>query len=79
MGRANKLPVNREAPVKLSLVKLPWVDGDYTPDGTYWGYVIGTNIYWATNGETEVFVMAASRQDAKAGVIAELPLARFYR
>ena len=70
-------------PVKCSLRKLRWVDGDYDEQGAYWGRTPGTHIYWCNFdiGDTneDIFVRATSRDDAKEQVRYKLPNARFYR
>ena len=85
MGRADTMPENPAAPVRLSLVRLRWVDGDYDAGGAYWGGVAGTWIYRALgdadDGETvaELYVRASSRDDAKRQILARVPGATFYR
>jgi hypothetical protein len=85
MGRQNTLPENPAAPVRLSLVRLRWVDGDYDAGGAYWGRVAGTWIFRALgdadDGETvaELYVRAESREAAKAAIRARVPGASFYR
>ena len=93
MGRRNNIPDANE-PVKLSLVKLKWYDGDYDEGGAYWGYTKGTNIYWAHGNslcpseydasplkfkDIDIFVRAVSRDDAKKQVRESMPRASFYR
>lgn len=82
MGRFNRLPDNTDEPVKLQMVRLRWVDGDYDQGGVYWGGGSGDYIYFA-KGDTsdvvvEVYVRAKRRNDAKAEVRKLLPNARFY-
>jgi hypothetical protein len=79
MGRRNTLPANPAAPLKLRLVRLRLVDGDYDAGGAYWGFTAGTAIYWAYGDSAEVFVRAGSRADAKGQVLQKIPSARFYR
>lgn len=85
MGRADTLPENPAAPVRLSLVRLRWVDGDYDAGGAYWGHVAGTWIYRslgdADDGDTvaELYVRAGSRDAAKATIRERVPGASFYR
>jgi hypothetical protein len=38
---------NEPGPVRLYLQRVPFVDGDYAPDGTYWGGGRGTEPLWA--------------------------------
>ena len=73
-----------EAPWKLHLVRLRWVDGDYDEGGAYWGNSGGTAIYWAfgqsDTEQAECFVRAISRQAAKATIRdLHFPNASFYR
>lgn len=84
MGRINEIPYENEV-IKLNLVRLPWVDGDYDPKGAYWGCGgRGQNIYWA-NGISaclkpiNIFVRAVTRKDAKEQVREEMPRASFYK
>ena len=85
MGRPDTLPDNPAAPVRLSLVRLRWVDGDYDSGGAYWGRVRGTWIFRALgdadDGETvaEVYVRADSRDAAKEKIRRRVPGATFYR
>ena len=85
MGRSNVLPDDKDQSIKLHLVYLPFVDGDYDQGGAYWGYTQGTRIYCAHAGlddvDVRVFVRASAwdRNDAKEKVRELLPNARFYR
>ena len=78
-GRCNTLPANPAAPLKLNLVRLRLVDGDYDAGGAYWGFTAGTAIYWAYGDSAEIFVRAADRQDAKDQVLQKIPTGRFCR
>ena len=83
MGRRNSLPDDTDLPIKLRMIRLKWVDGDYDEGGAYWGYNGCNSVYWA-NGDGpdenhDVFVRAMNRRDAKAAVREILPNARFYR
>lgn len=77
MGRPNILPDNREAAIKLRMVKLRFVDHAYDQGGAYWG--VGNPLYWAEGEDTRVFVRASSRDEAKAKVRTYLPAAIFHR
>lgn len=83
MGRRNILPDDCDEAVKLQMVKLQWVDGDYDEGGAYWGGGSGDSIYFASgeNDEIviEVYVRARNRTAAKAKVRRLLPNAKFYR
>lgn len=84
MGRRDWLPADTTAPIRLSLVRLDWVDGDYDPAGAYWGRTAGTHIYRAVGDAdcgtvAELFVRATNRADAKAQVLRAVPGATFYR
>ena len=37
MGMSSLLPPDEASPIKLRLIRLPWVDGDYIPNGAYYG------------------------------------------
>ena len=83
MGRGNTLPDNPNIPCKLRMVKSDWVDGDYDSGGSYWGRGNYNDfIYWAfdkvDDTQTEVFVRAGNRQEAKEAVREHLPLATFF-
>lgn len=91
MGRRNILPDDRNAPAKLHLVRLKFVDGAYDRWGTYWGgpanlYIAFTAHFLSPNysaevlhNDTQIFIRAESRDEAKAKVREQLPNARFYR
>lgn len=84
MGRPDVLPDVSSEPVRLSLVRLRWCDGDYDAGGAYWGRSPGAGDMWRGVGDAsdvvvEVFVRARSRDDAKAAIVAKLPAATFYR
>lgn len=53
---------------KLSLIKLDWIDGDYTKNGVYWGNNGTDNIYYAYNKYNQIYVRASSRKEAKEKV-----------
>lgn len=82
MGRSSNI-TEPDAKMRMNLVRLKWVDGDYDQGGAYWGNVRGTAIYWASGiGEDEVqetFVRATSREDAKNQVRDLFHNATFYR
>lgn len=78
MGRRNHVPADTQSNQKLHLIKLR-LNGDYDSGGAYFGYVRGTYIYRAINEETEIFVRATDREDAKNKVREYLKNARFYR
>lgn len=63
---------------KLYLIKLKWVDGDYTANGVYWGNNGKDNIYWAYNFCNQIFVRASSRKEAKEKVRELVATARFF-
>lgn len=79
MGRRNTLPDDPQAPIKLRMERLRWVDGDYDNGGAYWGNGNGSSIFCAYADGCQVFVRGRKRTDAKAEVRAMLPNARFYR
>lgn len=89
MGRRNILPDDpKRATGRLRLQRLPFVDGCYDRWGAYWGSPANVWMVWGdlcqrplSPGivETQVFVRANSRDEAKAKVREQLPQARFYR
>ena len=92
MGRPDNIPdgVKTLPSVKVHLVKLDWVDGDYDVAGCYWGYTAGTDMYCAwgtppneTSGNptppVQIFVRASNRIEAKELVKAKLANVVFYR
>ena len=63
---------------KLYLIKLLWIDGDYTPNGIYWGNTGRDNIYYAYNDYNRIYVRASSRIEAKNEIRKLMSSARFY-
>jgi hypothetical protein len=70
----------------LYLQKVRMVDGDYAPDGTYWGS--GTPLWCAFNGTddrfvagagTRIYLRAIDRKDAKVQIQARYPGVTFRR
>ena len=79
MGRRNTLPQDLNAPIKLQMVRLKWVDGDYDQGGAYWGCTgRGMHIYCAFAEGVQVFVQSYSRTNAKELVREKLPNAKFF-
>ena len=71
----------------LYLQRVRFVDGDYAPDGTYWGDN-GTPLWCAFNGDdgddaagygSRIYVRAKTRDEAKTSILAEYPHVRFFR
>ena len=83
MGRSDTVPENPAAPVRLSLVRLRWIDGDYDAGGAYWGGTPGTWIFRAIGDAedvvAELYVRASSREEAKTLIRRRVPGATFYR
>lgn len=76
MGRRNHC----DADSPLYLQRILFVDGDYAPDGTYWGG--GSALWCAFNGEddqfaaaagTQIYVRAVSRADAMRDILDRHP------
>ena len=67
-------------PSPLYLQRVRFVDGDYAPDGTYWGGG-GAPLWCAFTPDlsTEVYVRARSRAEAFEAVKAECPEATLFR
>ena len=87
MGQSNQLPNDCNAPIKLQMEKLKWIDGDYICDGTYFGGGNEDNIYCAFGEESKsgyhfnqvkIFVRAFTRNEAKEEIRNLVPNARFY-
>lgn len=75
--------------IHLHLQRVRFVDGDYGPDGTYWGYSPSAgDLYCAFNGDnanskaghgTRIYVRAHTREKAKELVKQHYVNVRFYR
>jgi|ERR1035441_1505720 hypothetical protein len=81
MGRRNVLPADTQAPIKLRLAKLRWVDGDYDEQGAYWGHGPGlADVFcaWDEAG-VRIYIRGRNRESAKQGVWKVLPKAKFFR
>jgi hypothetical protein len=72
--------------IVLYLQRVRFVDGDYAPDGTYWGGIMPLwcafnpeNAEFAAGHGTRIYVRAATRDAAKAAVKANYVNVRFYR
>jgi hypothetical protein len=80
MGRPNRLPQDVNAPIKLRMERLKWVDQDYDENGAYWGHGTGdTNVYCAWNeAGVRIFTRGWHRESAKQGVWKVLPNAKFF-
>jgi hypothetical protein len=82
------LPIRSLASVKLHMVRLKWVDGDYDQGGAYWGnngshvYCAYANVVNPLTGNyfpfLQIFVKALTRADAKGFVRSKLPNAKFF-
>lgn len=46
-GRPDQFPQDRNAPIKLRMERLQWVDGDYDQGGAYWGRNGVNHVYCA--------------------------------
>ena len=79
MGRPNILPADCNAPIKLRLEKLKWVDHDYDIAGCYWGGGSGDFIYCAWISTIQIFVRAENREAAKQLVKEKLSNVTFFR
>lgn len=81
--------IHLDGDAKLYLQRVRFVDGDYAPDGTYWGGGYGTAPLWcafnAANADhapaqgTRIYVRAWSRAGARNQIHAQYPNVRFYR
>lgn len=68
--------------VPLYVQRVNFIDGDYAPDGTYWGGGRGSEpLYcgWSPEAENMVYVRAVNRADALRGIAEEFPEATFLK
>ncbi len=65
LGQANRLGENLEP---LYLQRVRFTDGDYAPDGTYWGAPADLWCAFSADGATRLYVRAEDRQAAAASV-----------
>jgi hypothetical protein len=81
LGQADK----RDSPWPLYLQKVRLVDGDYAPDGTYWGQGVNP-LYCAFNGDdglfnpgrgTRIYMRAANRKEAMEKIMKKYPGIKF--
>jgi len=73
MGVSNTPP--GDTPLYVQRIK--FVDGDYAPDGTYWG---GSSPLWCgfdATATTRIYVRAFNRRLAIEAIAAEYPTAKF--
>jgi hypothetical protein len=84
MGRQRVLPFQYMGtdplPIKMHLIRLKWVDGDYDQGGAYWGRGSGNDyVYWASGADdATLFVRATGRAMAKKSVRETFPRATFF-
>lgn len=73
MGRRDHHADDQDAPIKLIVHHLPFVDGDYDAGGAYWG--AGEPLWRAVEpeGDVEFFLRAKDRWEALAIVRGEYP------
>ncbi len=78
MGRACIEPRLSE-PTKVPLRRVPLNSGGYDAGGAYWG--LGAPLWHAlsVDGRLDTFFRARNRSAAKAAILADNPLARFFR
>jgi hypothetical protein len=79
MGRPNILPTDCNAPIKLRMERLKWIDHDYDIAGCYWGFNGCTDVYCAWADNVRIFVRALGRVEAKERVWELVPNARFFK
>lgn len=72
MGARNQIEPGQYA---LYVQRVNFIDGDYAPDGTYWGGRPSPPLYcgFSADGATRVYVRATSRALAAAAILAEHP------
>ena len=90
MGLPQYYPRDPDVAIKLRMAKMRMVDGDYAPNGAYFGNVPGSPLYHVESLErvktdtgdvpaVRLFLRATSRESAKKEVRESLPNATFYR
>jgi len=88
MGRSQKHPDDRQAPMKFYLERIRLNNGGYDEGGAYWG--CGLPLYLLREADLPPhekrpsdlvceYLRASDRDDAKARVIAQYPNATFFR
>jgi len=83
MGRADRCPVDPDAPLVLRLARLRWEDGDYDQGGAYWGCGAPMWCAWSVDAPPEgdepvrIYVRARTADAARAVVLERFPAARF--
>lgn len=68
--------------VPLYVQRVHFIDGDYAPDGTYWGGGRGSEaLYcgWSPEAENQVYVRAVNRADALRAIKDDFPEATFVK
>lgn len=73
MGAANYLDDPEQ---RLYVQRIEFVDGDYAPDGTYWGGGSRSGPLWcafSADGANRIYVRATTRGQAVAAVLADWP------
>ena len=70
MGASNRLD-DPEQPLYLQRVRM--VDGDYAPDGTYWGGPPSEPLWcgFTIDGSNRIYVRARTRSQAAAAITAD--------
>ena len=80
MGARNQVDNLDEAP--LWLQRISFIDGDYAPDGTYWGGGVSSGTLWCAfnlQSQTFIYVRGCDRAVAADEVLRDYPTARFFR
>lgn len=72
MGQRNCFD-NPDEPLYVQRVR--FVDGDYAPDGVYWGG--GEPLYCAFSDSNRIYIRAANRTEALEKVLEDWPEAKF--
>lgn len=71
LGQHNIIDVEALKAARLRCFKVPVVDGDYAPNGVYWGFGRDAERLWFIGNElVNIFVRARDRAQAKERAVA---------
>ncbi|TVQ30558.1 MAG: hypothetical protein EA356_14920 [Geminicoccaceae bacterium] len=78
-GRVNVVPEDGGEGLKVRLSRLRIDGGGYDEGGAYWG--LGDPVWWARDDgdRLDMFTRAATRDEAKAAILARAPRVTFWR
>lgn len=76
-GKICRNGLSSESHEPLYVQRIRFVDGDYAPDGTYWGG--GSRLYCAFNSDSEIYIRADNRSEAIQLLKEDYPNAKLHR